>query len=105
MENLPLFPPHLENPQIIFVQPFQDQDHQPLSWMDMGLMRHAISFNIHVNGQESIVIFQNTQYLAQLIIKGMKIAMSNYWNQVWLNNILHPLAPSMNLNLVHAMRN
>lgn len=68
-------------------------------------MGHAILFNFQINGQEMIVIFQNTHYLAQLITEGMRLARNNYLNQVWLNNILHPLAPSLNSHLVHAMRN
>lgn len=36
--------------------------------------------------------------------EGMRIAMINYLNQAWLNKILQPLAPSLNPNFVHAMR-
>nr|XP_033512504.1 uncharacterized protein LOC117277192 [Nicotiana tomentosiformis] len=105
MKNLPPFPQQMENPPIIYVQPPPAQDYQPLSWMEMGLLGHAVSFNLQINCQETIAILQNTHYLAQLITEGMRLAMNNYLNQVWLNNILHPLAPSLNLYLVHAMRN
>lgn len=105
MENLPPFHPQMKKLQIIYVQPPAAQDYQPLSWMEVGLMGHAVSFNLQINGQQTIVILQNTQYLAQLISEGMRLAMNNYLNQVWLNNILHPLAPSINPHLVHAMRN
>ncbi|XP_019248392.1 PREDICTED: uncharacterized protein LOC109227649 [Nicotiana attenuata] len=33
------------------------------------------------------------------------MAMSNYLNHVWMNNILHPLAPSLNLSQAQAIRN
>lgn len=105
MENLPPFFPHMENLPNIYVQPLPPQDYQPPSWMEMGLLGHAVSFNLRINGQETIIILQNTHYLAQLITEGMRLPMKNYLNHVWPNNILHPLAPNLNPHLVKAMRN
>lgn len=42
-------------------------NHQPQSWVKLGLMGHAIFFNVEINDQKSILIIQNTNYLAQLI--------------------------------------
>jgi len=105
MENLSLLQPQPINPQIIYVQSPQAQNYQPVSWMEMGLMGHACSFNVQINGQDSVIILHDTQYLAQLVTEGMRLAMNNYLNQAWLNTILQPLAPSVNPQLVHAMRN
>lgn len=93
MENLLPIPPQIENLQIIYVQPSQTQDFQPVTWMEMGLIGHAASFNLQINGQDTIVILYNTQYLAQLVAEGIRLAMNNYLNQVWINNILQLLAP------------
>ncbi|XP_019227051.1 PREDICTED: uncharacterized protein LOC109208395 [Nicotiana attenuata] len=59
---------------------------------------------VPINGQEAIVILHNTQYLAQLITEGMRLAMNNYLNQVWLNNVIHPMAPSLNTRMAQTMR-
>lgn len=103
MENIPPLHPH-EQPQIIYAQPPQAKDYQPTSWMELGLMGHALSFTVPINGQETIVIFHNIQYLSQLIMGGMRLAMNNYLNQVWLNNVIHPMAPSLNPQMDQTMR-
>lgn len=64
------------------------------------MLGHAITFNIQINGQEMVIIIQNICYLAQLISEGMHLAMNNYTNQMWINNILHPLALTMNHTLI-----
>lgn len=53
MENIPPFPPQMKNPPIIYVQPPLAQDYQPLSWIYMGLLGHAVSFNLQIHGQVS----------------------------------------------------
>lgn len=66
-------------------------------------MVHAISFNIMLEGREIIIVLQNTHYLAQLISEGVRLAMTNYMNQVWINNVLHSVAPNMTANLTQTM--
>lgn len=48
----------------------------------------------------------NTEYSlpSQLIVEGMHLAMNNYTNQAWINNILHPLALHMNHTLIQEMQ-
>lgn len=67
----------------------------------MGLVGHAISFNMIVDGQETMIIPQNPHYMA-LVNEEMRLAMNNYFNQVWVN-ILNPLAPNMSNHHVHTM--
>ncbi|XP_033515561.1 uncharacterized protein [Nicotiana tomentosiformis] len=94
-----------ENQTIFFIQPPIPQDHQPLSWIEQAVMGHAITFNMILDGQKTMIILHNLHFLAQLVSEGMHMAMSNYLNHIWLNNILHPLAPTMNANQAQAMRN
>lgn len=92
------------NQTIFFIQPPLPQEHQPLSWIEQALMGHPISFNMILNGQAMVIILQNSHFLAQLVSKGIHIVMNNYQNHIWLNNVLHPLTPSMNANQAHAIR-
>lgn len=82
MANLPSLPPHIANPPTYYVQPPVPPDHQPLSWIEMGLMRHAIPLNMMIDGQKTVLVLQNLYYLAQLVSEGMQLAIRNYINHV-----------------------
>lgn len=104
MNNLPPFPPQQPNLPVIYTQPPLPHDHHPTSWIELGLMGRAFSRQLNINGQVTIILIQNPQFLAQLISEGLHLAMSNYMNHIWVNNIMQPLVPGMNNNLVQAMR-
>ncbi|KAK4731536.1 hypothetical protein R3W88_024524 [Solanum pinnatisectum] len=55
------------------------------------------------SGNESDSI-TNQNFLVQMITKGMRLEMDSYTNQVWLNNLLNPLAPVMALTTFHHMQ-
>lgn len=85
MDNLPPLPSHSPNQPLFFTSLPQSQNYQPNSWLEAGLLGHARTLNIQINWHEMVIIIQNTQYLAQLISKGMHIVINNYTNQVWIN--------------------
>lgn len=66
-------------------------------------MGHAFSFNIMLNGRETVILLQNTHYLAQLILEGIRMAINNYMNHVWLNNVLQPITPNVTPNVTQMM--
>lgn len=66
-------------------------------------MGHAISFNIMLNGRETVIILQNSHYLAQPISEGIRLSMNNFMNHVWVNNILHPVASNSTPNITQMM--
>lgn len=85
---------------MIYAQPPMPQNHQPTSWIELVLMRRAISLQLTINGQESVILIQNSQFLAQIVSEGLQLAINSYMNHIWVNNIMQPLAPCMNNNLV-----
>lgn len=93
-------PPNMNNHQgnqtVFFIQPPLPQNHQPLSWIEKALMVHAVSFNMILDGQDTMIILQNSHFLAHLVSEGLHMSMSNYYIHVWLDNILQPLAPNLN---------
>lgn len=48
-----------------------------------------------------MIIIQNPNFLAQLITKGMRLAMDNYVNHHWMENVLSPLARTVAPDLYH----
>ncbi|KAK4721319.1 hypothetical protein R3W88_011552 [Solanum pinnatisectum] len=58
-------------------------------------MNQKVLFKMDLNGHEVIVILQNPNFLAQLITEGMKLAMDNFLNHQWVNNVMNPLAPAV----------
>ncbi|KAF3663363.1 hypothetical protein FXO37_12029 [Capsicum annuum] len=73
----------------IFATPPVPTPHQPLSWIEMGLRGHAATFTLDTNGKKSVLILQNEKQLAQLITGGMKLALENFVNCLWMENNLH----------------
>lgn len=65
-----------------------------------------------MEGREMVIIIQNPNFiiqnpnfLAHLITEGIRLAIDNYTNQIWLNNILNPLAPALApTNFFHNMQ-
>ncbi|KAG5606110.1 hypothetical protein H5410_027602 [Solanum commersonii] len=51
-----------------------------------------------------MIILQNPNFLAQLVTEGMKLAMDNYVNHLWMENMLNPLAPVVAPILYHSMQ-
>ncbi|KAH0741536.1 hypothetical protein KY290_034579 [Solanum tuberosum] len=65
--------------------------HQPMSWVEIALQGYAPIFSMDINGR----IHHNTSELkTQLITEGMKLAMENFVNQMWLTNTMNPLSPA-----------
>lgn len=64
----------------------------------------AMFFTIDLNGQEVMIMIQNSNFLSQIILEGMKLAVENYLNHLWLNNIMNPLAPMVAPSLHHNMQ-
>lgn len=63
--------------------------------MEIDLQGHAALFFMDINRVESMIILQNSNFLAQLITEGMKIAMENFVNQMWMTNVMDPLLPAV----------
>lgn len=75
--------------------------YQTQLWIKHGLRDHAVFFTINVNGVNTMIIIENLNFLAQLITEGMRLAMDNYVNHHWLENVLSPLALAVALALYH----
>lgn len=103
MANLTPPNPQTTNTPTIFIQLPMLENHQQLYWVELGLMVHVISFNIMFNGRETVIVLHNSHYLAQLISEGIRLSMNNYMNHIWLNNILHLVAPNLTLNATQTM--
>lgn len=88
MNNLPPFPPQLSNVPIIYAQTPLPRDHRPTLWIDLGLMGRGVSLQLNINGQDSIVLIKKPQFLAHLVSEGLHLAMRNYINHIWVNNIM-----------------
>ncbi|KAH0776381.1 hypothetical protein KY290_007792 [Solanum tuberosum] len=80
---------------VIYATQALPQTNPPLSWIELGLRDQAVFFTMDLNGQEVMIILQNPNFLSQLISKGMKLAMDNYLNHLWINNIMNPLASAV----------
>ncbi|KAK4733473.1 hypothetical protein R3W88_007734 [Solanum pinnatisectum] len=56
----------------------------------MSLLGHSLSFGVMLKGKEVAIVVQNPFFIAQVISKGMRLAMEAYNNQVWLASVLSP---------------
>lgn len=70
----------------------------------IGSTRSSNFFMIDLEGREVLIILQNPNFLAQLIMEGIRLGMENYTNQVWLKNIMNPLDPSISPTLFNHMQ-
>lgn len=104
MENdLPPLNP-ISNPTTIYATQALPLTQPPHSWLKVGLQNQATFFTLDIEGQEVMIILQNPNFLAQLVTEAMTLAMDNYTNHVWLNNILSPLAPAIAPHIFHSMQ-
>lgn len=78
--------------------------HQAQSWIELGLKDQAVIFTMDINGVNTMIILQNPNFLLQLVMEGMKMAMNNYVNHIWMENVLSPLAPAVAPTLFHNMQ-
>lgn len=62
--------------------------HQTQTWVKYGLRDRAVFFTMVINGENTMMIIQNPNFLAHLIMEGMKLAMDNYVNHHWMENVL-----------------
>ncbi|MCD7466565.1 hypothetical protein HAX54_003393 [Datura stramonium] len=53
---------------------------------------------------ETMIILQNQNFLAQLVMEGMKLSMDNFGNHMWMTNVLESLAPRVSPALFHSMK-
>ncbi|KAH0645777.1 hypothetical protein KY285_033881 [Solanum tuberosum] len=82
--------PPPQTPLLFATQPVHPL-HQPMSWVEIALQGYAPIFSMDINGR----IHHNTSELkTQLITEGMKLAMENFVNQMWLTNTMNPLSPA-----------
>lgn len=101
MTNPPPFQPAPPTDYILRPLPLE---HQPTSLIENGLRGQAMFLSMNINNQETPIILQDPQVLAQLITEGMNLAMFNYMNHLWLANILDPIAPALAPALMHNMQ-
>ncbi|KAK4340244.1 hypothetical protein RND71_041706 [Anisodus tanguticus] len=104
MENLPSPPPQFAQHHIIYATQPLDPMHQPHFRIELGLQGQAVVFTMTINGVNTVIALQNPNFLAQIISEGMKLAMDNYMNHVWLHNVLNPLAPTVAPAIFHHMQ-
>lgn len=50
----------------------------PSSWLEMGLVGHALTFNLHINGEQVVVMTQHPTDLAQIIMEGMRLGLDAF---------------------------
>ncbi|KAJ8530085.1 hypothetical protein K7X08_036920 [Anisodus acutangulus] len=104
MENLPSLPPQFAQHHLIYATQPLDPMHQPQSWIELGLQGQAVLFTMTINGVNTVIALQNPNLLAQIISEGMKLAMDNYMNHVWLHNVLNTFAPTVAPAIFHHMQ-
>ncbi|KAG5600457.1 hypothetical protein H5410_031827, partial [Solanum commersonii] len=96
-------PTGCSHPLVVATQPVHPL-HQPQSWIEYELRDQAVFFTMDINRVNTMIIIQNPNFLAQLITEGMKMAMDNYVNHYWMENVLSPLAPAMAPTMFHNMQ-
>ncbi|KAH0737420.1 hypothetical protein KY290_036125 [Solanum tuberosum] len=56
----------------------------------MSLQGQALSFSAEVEGRPVAILVQNPTFLAQVVPKGMRLALETYNNHLWLSTVFHP---------------
>ncbi|KAF3639117.1 hypothetical protein FXO38_05966 [Capsicum annuum] len=55
----------------------------PSSWLEMRLGRHALTFNLHINGEQILVMIQHPENLAQIVTEGMRLGLDAFMQHYW----------------------
>lgn len=89
----------IQTPLIYLTMPIQP-NHVPQFWPEHGLMGHALSISLQLNGQNIIVQIEDPTYLARIDSEGYQLGMNNIMNHPWFYRAPHhpqifPLYPNI----------